>query len=122
MAILSSGSNEALVAKLRQVLEQPDTVIFVGSGVSRWAGLPSWYNLIVLLADFLEREGLSADLVRRELELNDLLQAASYGVDQLTPQQFSSFIRGACQVGVARPQEIHRKIVSLPPSCFITTN
>jgi hypothetical protein len=113
MSSVAVDSGNGLVAKIRDVLLQPDTVLFVGSGISRWSGLPSWSGLIRELAEFMDGEGLSSELVRRELGLNELLQAASYGVDQLTPSQFAQFIRKACRVGTAEPHEIHRKIVGL---------
>lgn len=107
---------------LKQVLAQDDTVLFIGSGISQWSGLPSWSRLIEELADYIERSGDKAELIRQEARRGDLLQAASYGFDKLTKQQIGDFIRSACRYGVARPHEIHRKIVSLGPRCFITTN
>lgn len=112
----------SLIPKVRQVLDKPDAVIFIGSGVSRWSELPSWPGLIGQLADFLESEGLSAELVRRELDGGELLQAASYGVDQLTKPQFGQFIRKTCRPATARPHQIHENLVKLGPTCFITTN
>lgn len=108
--------------KLRQVLAQEDSVLFIGSGISMWSGLPSWSQLIEELARFIEESGANADLVREEALRGDLLQAASFGFDKLTKQQIGDFVRGACRYGVAKPHEIHRKIVSLGPRCFITTN
>jgi SIR2-like protein len=108
--------------KLKQVLAQEDTVLFIGSGISMWSGLPSWSGMIEELAQFLESNATKPDLVRAEAQKGDLLQAASYGFDKLTKQQIGDFIRSACRYGVARPHEIHRKIVSLGPRCFITTN
>lgn len=108
--------------KLRQVLAQEDTVIFVGSGISMWSGLASWSSLIEELAKFVEYNGYKADLVRNEASKGDLLQAASYGFDKLTPQLIGEFIKKVCHYGIAQPHEIHRKIVSLGPRCFITTN
>ncbi len=107
---------------LRQVLAQGDTVLFIGSGISLWSGLPSWPRLIEELAKFVEAAGEVADLVRAEAQSGDLLQAAGYGFDKLTKQQIGDFIRAACRYGAARPHEIHRKIVSLGPRCFVTTN
>lgn len=108
--------------KLRQILAQDDTVLFIGSGISLWSGLPSWSKLIDELADFINKAGGKADLVRKEAHRGDLLQAASYGFDQLTKPQIGDFIRSACQYGISKPHEIHRKIVSLGPRCFVTTN
>ena len=108
--------------KLKQVLAQEDTVLFIGSGISLWSGLPSWPSLIEELVRFVESAGAKVDLIRAEAQKGDLLQAASYGFDKLTKQQTGEFIRAACRYGVAEPHEIHRKIVSLGPRCFVTTN
>lgn len=108
--------------KLKQVLAQEDTVIFIGSGISLWAGLPTWIGMVEELAQFIERNGGKADLIRSEAKRGDLLQAASYGFDKLTKQQIGEFIRMACRYGVAKPHAIHEKIVYLGPRCFITTN
>ena len=108
--------------KLRQILSQEDTVLFIGSGISSWSGLPTWPRLVEELALFIEAQGISAKLVRAEASKNDLLQAASYGIDLLTKPQFAEFVRKTCRLGTARPHEIHSRIVELGPRCFITTN
>lgn len=110
------------MANLKQTLAQEDTILFIGSGVSLWANLPTWSGMIEELAKFTEQNGRSADLIRTEAKRGDLLQAASYGFDQLTKPQIGDFMRAACRYGAAEPHEIHRKIVSLGPRCFITTN
>ena len=107
---------------LKRVFAEEDTVLFIGSGISTWSGIPSWTGLIEKLAQFMEASGFNADLVRAEAEKGNLRQAASYGFYQLTEQQIGEFIRDACRYGTAKPHEIHRKIVSLGPRCFITTN
>src|ERR1700722_8170352 len=81
--------------KLRQVLAQEDTVLFVGSGISLWSGLPSWPGFIEELALFLEASGMDPILVRAEARRGDLLQAASYGFDKLTKIQIGEFVRSA---------------------------
>jgi hypothetical protein len=108
--------------KLKHVLAQDDTVLFIGSGISLWSDLPSWSGMIEELARFVESVGVNAHLVRAEAPKGDLLQAASYGFDKLTKQQIGEFIRAACRYGVAKPHEVHRRIVSLGPRCFVTTN
>ena len=110
------------ITSIRKFLDQPDCIIFVGSGISQWAGLPSWSGLLGELADFLEAEGENSDLVRREMRHGDLLQAASYGFSKLTPAAIATFIRRAVRAGKAEPHAIHRAIVELGPSLFITTN
>ncbi|MDQ3131112.1 MAG: SIR2 family protein [Acidobacteriota bacterium] len=111
-----------LFTKIKEILSREDTILFIGAGVSRWSGLPSWYGLLEELAEFVENQGYPATLVRKELQNNDLLQAASYGVDKLSSSQFGQFIKQVCRVGKANPHDIHYKIVNLGPKCFITTN
>ena len=113
---------DSRLEKLRQVLKQSDTVLFIGSGISTWSGIPSWAEAVEELAQFLEEYGVNPDLVRVEANEGDLIQAASYGLDRLTKQEMREFIRSLCRCGTARPEEIHRKIVNLGPRCYITTN
>ena len=108
--------------RIRQLLCQPDTVLFVGSGISLWSGLPGWSALIEELALFVERAGGDSRLIRSEASRGEYLQAASYGFDNLTKPQIGEFIRLACRYGKARPHEIHKAILSLGPTCFITSN
>ena len=110
------------MGKLRQVLKQSDTVLFIGSGISTWSGLPSWADAVEELARFLEEAGVDPDFVRAEAKKGDLIQAASYGLDRMTKPQMGEFIRSLCRCGTARPTEIHRKIVNLGPRYYITTN
>jgi len=107
---------------LKKILAQPDTIIFIGSGISLWSGLPTWSALIEQLASFVCNNGGDPDLIRAESSRGDLLQAASYGFDKLTKHQIGDFIRSACLSGKAKPHAIHQKIISLGPTCFITTN
>lgn len=111
-----------MIDKLRRILAQEDTVLFIGSGISVWSGLPSWNGLIKELAIFLESFGEDAGLVRSEAQRGELLQAASYGFDKLTKPQIGEFIRSVCHCGIAKPHDIHRKIISLGPRSFVTTN
>lgn len=108
--------------KLRQVLTQEDTVLFIGSGISQWSGLPTWEAMIKRLANYVESTGGNPNLIFEEIGKGDLLQAASYGFDKLTKQQIGDFIRTVCCYGSAKPSQIHQKIVSLGPRCYITTN
>ena len=107
---------------LKRVIAEPDTVLFIGSGISGWSGLPSWANFIEKLACFLEASGTDANLVRSTAQEGDFRLAASYGFEKLTKQQIGKFIRNACSYGTAEPHAIHRKIISLGPRCFVTTN
>jgi hypothetical protein len=114
-----SGAN---TTRLREIVAQSDTVLFVGAGVAAWSGLPTWPSLIAELAAFLDSRGSSSHLVRRELEQGDLLQAASFAFDVLTPQDRADFLRQACRHGSAAPSPLHERLATLGPRCFITTN
>lgn len=103
-------------------LRQEDCIIFIGSGISMWSGLPSWTELLRELADFLDECGVDNALVTREIANGELLQAASYGFDKLTKTQIGIFMTQVCRCGKAKPHEIHNKILNLGVKCFITTN
>jgi hypothetical protein len=108
--------------QLKRILNQDDTVIFIGSGASLWSGLPTWSGLISELSSFLYDQGIDNSLVNQELKKGELLQAASYGFDKLTPQQVGQFIRHSCRIGISTPHQIHQLIIDLGPTCFVTTN
>lgn len=111
-----------MIDNLKKILQQEDTVLFIGSGVSLWSGLPSWSGLIQELIVFTKDNGLDTTLTEQELKRGDLLQAASYGFDKLSKPQLAQFIRKASRLGIAQPHLIHEKIISLGPTCYITTN
>ncbi|WP_394835646.1 SIR2 family protein [Pendulispora rubella] len=119
---------EALLNKLRKTLERPDTVLLVGSGASCAAGLPGWGKFLRNLATFVQECGENAEIVLDEIGkvpdeiTGDPLLAASYAVTQLNPRDFGQFIREQCKVESVQPAEIHRTLVRLGPTCFITTN
>ncbi|MGV2287834.1 SIR2 family protein [Trinickia sp. YCB016] len=115
-------SNENQIARLRNVLQKPDTVLLIGSGVSLWSGLPTWGGLIHELATYVTSLGRDAGAISKELNGGDLLLAASYGVFELSQSEFSSFIRKFCGSESFKPAEIHRLLIELGPTSFVTTN
>ena len=44
-----------------EALRQTECVLFIGSGVSAWSGLPSWQQLRQQMLRFLEEPGLPPD-------------------------------------------------------------
>lgn len=89
--------------RLHQILKRSDTVLFIGSGISTWSGLPTWTQTIDQLAQFLEDRDLDPDSVRKELDRDELIQAASFGLHQLTDHQFAEFISTLGLIGIASP-------------------
>lgn len=113
--------NSALINKIKSILQREDTLLFIGSGISCWSNLPSWTGLVKQLAEFMENEGYNPEPVLKEMT-NNLLVAASIGINQLSKPAFKAFIRNSCKVGHAKPHEIHRKIANLGARCYVTTN
>ncbi len=110
-----------MIEQLKQALKQEDTVLFIGSGTSCWSELPSWTELLNQLADLLNFLGEMLNLSERKLNKTSCKRRATDLIN-LHPWEIGGFIRSACKFGTAAPHEIHRKIVSLGPRCFITTN
>lgn len=96
-------------------------MLFVGSGVSMWSQLPSWSGLIEELSIELRSLGREAEVVDRERTAGDLMLAASYGMDQMTPPERARFFRRVIDTS-KRPSELHRELARLGPKCFVTTN
>lgn len=107
--------------RVAAVLARDDAVVFVGSGVSMWSGLPSWSGLIEELSRELQALGLRHQAVDEELKAGDLLLAASYGIDQMTPQERCGFLRRVIDTTKV-PSDLHDELVRLGPTCFVTTN
>jgi hypothetical protein len=107
---------------LREIASRRDSLIFVGSGVSAWSGMPTWWRMIQNLSAFLSQQNLSPELVDRELQNNDLLLAASYGFDKLSQHERCRFLQATLPVLTAKPSALHKSISKLGSRCFITTN
>lgn len=112
--------SEVLV-NLKQALNDESTVLFIGSGVSVWSGLPRWDKLLLDLADIIESKGYDASAVRKNVDAQPLM-AASYGTRYLTDEEFAEFIKKECGFEKAKPHKIHQLITKLGPTCYVTTN
>src|SRR5664280_763803 len=93
--VQSIGSFMALntsEAALRDFLDQPDAVIFVGSGLSLWSGLPKWDVLLRKLIDIAAKKGLPTQLAEEALANKQLLDAAD--ALQLSQLDIANALRG----------------------------
>lgn len=106
-------------------LQAEECILFVGSGISIWSGLPTWAGLIGRMVDFLEAHGASeedcAEIIRMK-DRGDLLSAASMGKLLMSSAEFTDFVDEVFISSNPQPHEIHELIVSLPPDSYITTN
>ncbi|UWD80045.1 SIR2 family NAD-dependent protein deacylase [Curtobacterium flaccumfaciens] len=107
---------------LRSALAHEDVVVFVGSGVSAWSGLPSWKRLLEQLATFLDDRDRDGTSVRGAIAAGDLLLAASYGFDQLDSTERRQYLIDAIGDKSAKPSKLHEAIVALGAKNYITTN
>jgi hypothetical protein len=113
-------SDNSTAHVLRTFLDQPDALIFVGSGISCWSGLPSWEQLIEELIAFSASKGGSVLIAKEALSNKQLLEAVD--ALQLTPSEISEALRVRLGFSRAAPHEIHSLLVRLGPQRFVTTN
>ncbi|MRV70375.1 hypothetical protein GJ700_01395 [Duganella sp. FT92W] len=107
--------------KLKEVLRKDNTVLFVGSGISTWSNLPTWEGMMDSLSQICKGREKIPDLINNETKAGNLLQAASYGYEELTNDEKVGFMSKTYIEGF-EPHPIHNALVSLGPTCFITTN
>lgn len=106
---------------VRDLVSRDDALIFVGSGVSLWSGLPSWPGLLASMADELDRLGRDSTMARQEMQAGDLLLAASYASEELSTEERCSFLRRSFSSSGRTPSELHKAIARIGVQ-FLTTN
>lgn len=115
------SSEEKLRREIKRIINQKGTVLFIGSGISTWSGLPTWGRLMEEMADYIDKKGISSDEIRKYAFTQPLL-AADFGCAELTNEEFEVFIKASCKYKEAKPHMIHNLITNLGPNCYITTN
>ena len=101
-----------------EALQAEECVLFVGSGISLWSGLPTWEGLLKRMVEFLNFHGASAselDEIGGMIDGGNLLSAASLCRLLMRPADFAGFIRDVFISSNLEPHEIHEIIVDLPP-------
>jgi hypothetical protein len=117
--LMSRHDNER---PLLDVLTHSDSVLFVGSGLSTWSGLPNWSQLLSGLMAACERRNGSTRLARDALARGDLLDAADKLADVMTPLEMAITLQKDLGFAKSRPHEIHRLLTNIGPERFVTTN
>lgn len=108
--------------KLVRALSKPDTILFIGAGISRSAGLPGWVELLESFCDYCEGCGKDVEVARTMIEANQFADAAAYITECLDTDEYAEFFRTHDQFHNAAPQPIHHKIMAFGLSCYVTTN
>lgn len=114
-------NEEKLRRKIKRILKEKGTVLFIGSGISVWSGLPTWGRLMEDMAEYIDKKDISSDEIRK-YAYTEPLMAADFGCDELSNEEFEEFIKLSCKYKVAKPHMIYNLIVNLGPTCYITTN
>jgi hypothetical protein len=114
------GASNPIETILRSFLDQPDVVVFVGSGLSSWSGLPTWDTLLSKLIEVAAKKGSSTQLAQEALANKQLLDAAD--ALPLTPVEIANALRDALGFAAAKPHEVHSLLLRLGPRRFVTTN
>jgi len=114
-------NEEKLRRKIKRTLKEKGTVLFIDSGISAWAALPTWGRLMEEMAEYIDKKGVSSDEIRKYVYMEPLM-AADFGCDELSSEEFEEFIKLSCKYKVAKPHMIHNIIANLGATCYITTN
>lgn len=106
-------------------IKTKECLLFIGSGISSWSGLPTWEGLLISMINFLSDRGLILD-EKQEIESiirkGDLLTAASLCSSRMRRADLRDFVDDVFINPNPQPHEIHEIIVGLGPDSFITTN
>lgn len=96
---------------LQDASKQGRLVIFVGAGVSRNSGIPTWGTLI--------------DEFKKELNIGDEtdpLRVAQIYKDSRGEKEYMDKVKSVLKYSKAQPNPIHKAMLALSPCHFITTN
>ena len=111
--------------QLIKALRAKECVAFVGSGISRWSGLPDWKGLLTTMVTFLSDRGLKPQ-EQAEIEIliheQDLLTAASICSSRMRRADLREFFDSVFLDANPLPHRIHKTLTSLGPDSYITTN
>jgi hypothetical protein len=104
-----------------------DTILFIGSGVSIPAGLPSWWELVDWLKDYTSALDGDVDAASAFLEEKDFIKAATALTTELEKKGklLADFFNDYKKCSIfrnAEPDKIHMLISQLPTSSIITPN
>lgn len=98
---------------IQQAYQNNRLVIFVGAGVSRNSGVPTWNELI----DAMKSE-LPIDLIGE----NDALKIAQLYKDARGNKEYMDKVKEVLLFNKATPNRLHESILSLNPCHIVTTN
>lgn len=111
-----------LTERLAKALGKPDTVLFLGSGVSCSVGLPSWPKLLEAFSSYCAGIGKNVSAANNHIDKGNLDKAADCLDLQLQPEERKRFFDQQKIFRGAQPGTLHDRIMAFGLTCFITTN
>lgn len=112
----------AEVRHLARLVRRPEALLFVGSGISTWAGLPNWERLLEGLIQEASNAGLDTIGAQAALKSGKLLEAADKLPATFRRTDVTRALRHSLGFGQAKPHDIHALITKLGVTNFVTTN
>lgn len=114
--------DEKLVQLIAEELLKKDTILYIGSGVSCWSGLPSWSKLLKDLSAYVTEMGYPNEHINKAISNGKFLYAASLSKKQLTSQEYAYFLKKEMDNETFQPSKLHEAIVQLGCNNYVTTN
>lgn len=114
--------DEKLVQLIAEELLKKDTILYIGSGVSCWSGLPSWSKLLKDLSAYVTEMGYPNEHINKAINNGKFLYAASLSKKQLTSQEYAYFLKKEMDNETFQPSKLHEAIVQLGCNNYVTTN
>lgn len=123
---MTKSRSEAQLDSLAEEFNK-DTTLFIGSGASVDAGLPSWWELVSWLKDYASKLEINVAAANAFLNNNNCIYAASAITLELERLggSLADFFNDCERCSIfceAEPLELHHLIAQLPTSSVITTN
>ena len=111
-------------ASLVQYVTEHRCVLFVGAGLSAWAGLPRWTGFLEGLIDDVKRnfDGGSTGELEELVKMGRYLEVAEYCKEKLGKARFDEYVGKVLQPSKPEIPRPHRLIVDLPFRAIVTTN
>lgn len=120
--IMIKTEDKKFIQKIAEELLKQDTILYIGSGVSCWSGLPSWSKLLKDLSAYVAQLGYSNKHIDSAISNGKYLHAASLSKKQLTLQEYASFMKKEINNTSFQPSILHEAIVQLGCNNYVTTN
>lgn len=110
------------IRNIQKAIENNKLIVFVGAGVSRNSGIPTWEELIKELANDIGIKAKGKDSNGNEVFSNDdFLKIPQYYFNERKEKEYYDKVKEILDKDF-QPNEIHKMIFELNPAHIVTTN